>query len=98
MGEGWSGDHLPDRSRLGVGPNYIRPHFISHQELRHPGRPGESVGTVKDGDISESVLERHSDRKAGKKHNQQSSLYENVRQNQRKCQSLQIRSDLLYIV
>jgi len=43
---------------------------MSHQELRHPGRPGEPVGTVKDGDVSESILERHSDREARKKHNQ----------------------------
>jgi len=68
-GEDRSRDHLSDWSWLGIGPSNIGPHLVSHQKLRHSGRPEEPVQTVKDGDVSKSIFERHSDREARREHN-----------------------------
>ena len=65
-GGGWSGDRLSDWSQLRIGPKNVGPHLVSHQKLRHPGGPGDPVRAIKDRDISKSILERHSDRKARK--------------------------------
>ena len=62
-GSGW-GCEL--KSRPGDQARNVCPEFLSHQELRHPGGPGEPVRVIKDWDRVKSGLGRYIWWKAGK--------------------------------